>query len=139
MQATRQILSAVLVFTILLSGLPLFSPEDANRDSRMDLGDAILNVMDLARTIEEPGEFTASMAKALSTLHLLAGLKTVIKGEGTAKSNVTSSSLDLPCLITALSFLNPSTSYYRVFEKNLSYHSLILTPSSPPPRTGSIS
>ncbi len=138
MQATKHILSVILIAAILISGLPMFSPEDKNRDSRVDLEDVILQVRELARTAEGPGSFTASMEKTLSALHLLAGFKTVFKAD-TTKSSVNSFSLNLPYLISALSFLDPSYNYYRASEKNLSYQSVILTPISPPPRPVSIS
>ena len=134
MQATRHILSVILVAAILISGLPMLSPEDANRDSRVDLEDVILQVRELARTVEEPGSFTASMEKTLSTLRLMAGFKTAIRTD-TTKSSVNSFSLNLPYLISAYIPSHQSGNYHAIHEKIISYRSYIITPSSPPPQS----
>jgi hypothetical protein len=133
MQAIKHILSVILVAAILMSGLPMFSPEDANRDSRVDLEDVILQVRELASTAEEPGSFTASMEKTISTLRLLAGFKTAIKAD-TTKSSVNSFNLNLPYLISAYIPSNQSGNYHAIQEKLISYVSFIITPSSPPPQ-----
>ncbi len=134
MQATKHILSVILVAAILISGLPMFSPEDANRDSRVDLEDVILQVRELARTAEEPGSFTASMEKTLSALHLLAGCKTAIRAD-TAKSSVNSFSLNLPYLISSYIPSQKSGNYHAIHKKLISYVSFIITPSPPPPQS----
>jgi hypothetical protein len=134
MQATKHILGVILVAAILMSGLPMFSPEDANRDSRVDLEDVILQVRELARTAEEPGSFTASMGKTLSTLRLLAGFKTAIRAD-TTKSSVNSFSLDLPYLISAYIPSNQSGNYHNIYEKLISYTAFVITPSPPPPQS----
>jgi len=69
---------------MLASGLPLFSPEDGNRDSRVNLEDAILCVQDFARTADNPAAFTANFEKTVSALQVVAGLKTVITSAGDA-------------------------------------------------------
>ena len=134
MQATKHILSLFLVAAILISGLPLISPEDANQDNRVDLADVILQVRELAGTAEEPGSFTVSMEKTLSTLRLLAGFKTVIKAD-TTKSSVNSFSLNLPYIISAYIPSHQSGNYHAIHEKIISYRSYIITPSSPPPQS----
>ncbi len=78
MKKIRHILSVILISTLLLSGLPLFSPEDASRNNRVDLEDAVLLVRDFARTAEDPTAFTASVQRVVSTMNVVAGLKAVI-------------------------------------------------------------
>ncbi len=75
MKKTRHILSIILVFTMLLSGLPTFIPEDVSRDRKVDLQDAVLWVMDFVSTAEKPVSFESKMEKVISTLHILVGMK----------------------------------------------------------------
>lgn len=133
MQTTKHILSVIFVMAILVSGLPIFSPEDANRDSRVDLEDVILQVRELARTTEGPGSFTASMEKTLLTLRLLAGFKTVIRTD-TTKSSANSFSLNLNYLISAYNLSLQSNNCDKILDQNISYKNFIITPSSPPPQ-----
>lgn len=60
---------------MIISGVPFFIPEDATRDNRIDLQDAIVLVREVARTADGPVEFVSTMGKTLSALHIVAGLK----------------------------------------------------------------
>jgi hypothetical protein len=133
MKAIRNIISLFLVIAMLSTALPLFSPEDAGRDGRVDLEDAILHARGLARAAEEPGSFSASMQKAVSTLQLLAGLKTVIKQDNTSKSSANSFNLNLNYLISAYSLPLQSNNCDKILDQNVSYKDFIVTPSPPPP------
>ena len=134
MQAAKHICIAVLIVMMLSSGLPLFSPEDASRDGRVDLEDAILRVRDFARTAENPGAFTASVEKVLSTLCMVAGLKTVIKPATDTNSTNTTPGLDLPYLIFSYDFTPSLKSCSQIPETPFHYQTLVFTPSPRPPR-----
>jgi len=138
MQTARHILSATLVLAMLVSGLPSFIPEDANRDSRVDLKDAILCVQDFAKAADNPATFTANFEKAVSALQALAGLKTVIKSADNAKSTNTILSPDISCLTSSYNLSTTLNSYFQLAEESFYYKSILSSPSSPPPQDSSI-
>ena len=135
MKAARNIISLFLVITMLSVALPLFSPQDVSRDARVDLEDAILNLKELVRSAEKSGSIAATMQKAVSTMYVLAGLKTVIKAERTAASAANSFGVDLPYLVSFYSFSLSLFPNLKVIENPLIFKSLVVTPHSPPPRT----
>jgi len=134
MHTVRHILTISLVLAILTSGLPLFSPEDANRDSTVDIRDAILSVKNFARTADNPSAFMANFENAVSALQALAGLKTVIKRADKAKSMTTQFCLESPCLISLFNLSLPSHNSSKLLEKSISYQSISVSPNFPPPR-----
>jgi len=138
MQITKHVLTIILVFAMLASGLPLFSPEDANRDSSVDLKDAILCVQDLARTADVPSAFAVDFRNAASALQVLAGLKTVIKRADNAKSTTASPSLNSPYLISLFDFSFAPTARSKSVEQSFCYQSILSSPDSPPPKDSSI-
>jgi len=87
MVAVRQFLAIILVIVLVgLGGKSFFSPEDASRNSRVDLQDAILLVRDFERTAQECVSLTANMEKMISTFHIMAGLKENIKPPADGKT-----------------------------------------------------
>jgi hypothetical protein len=134
MRTAKIVLSTILVVALLSSGVPLFAPEDANRDSFTNLEDAILNVRDFTQTADSPAVFTSKVKKVLSTLHVVAGLKTNIVPAKDSKSTNTLYSLDLPYLICTLDFSIPAYNSLPVLEKPFIYSSVVVTPTPPPPR-----
>ena len=134
MQKTRHILSITLILTILATALPIFIPEDANRDSRVDLMDAVLHVQDFARTADNPAAFAANFENAVSALHALAGLKTVIRQADDAKSATASPTLDLPYLISSINFSLSLHNSSQLSEMTLFYKSFVSLLNSPPPQ-----
>jgi hypothetical protein len=133
MRTARHILSTLLVFGLLASGLPLTLPEDANRDKRVDLEDAILCVKELVRTAETPGSFSFEAESAISVLHHVAGLKRSIEPVSDTKSKPAS-------LSSSVLYLVPSTNtaYYAevsfpLSEDRLRYQSFSQEPPTPPP------
>lgn len=66
MQTAKHILSTTLILTILVSGLPIFSPEDANRDSKVNIEDVILRIQDFAQTADNPSAFAINLENAVS-------------------------------------------------------------------------
>ena len=139
MQTAKNIVCLVLTFTVLFSGLPFFMSEDANRDNAIDLQDTILNVRKLARSVETPGSFSVSMEKAVSTLHRLAGLKTVIRKDSRSNIFPTPPAPDFFGLISVCDLSAPVPTVCRAPEKNSSYQSVTLTPLAPPPRALAVS
>ena len=129
MQATKQILSAVLVFTVLVSGLPLFSPEDANRDTRIDLKDAILRVKDFARSADHSASFPSKFENVLSALSTVAGLKAAIQ-----PPKKTQSVKSFPCLISANTYLLFSEMSAYISVHISTYESIVLPQPTPPPQ-----
>jgi hypothetical protein len=129
-QAAKHILSLMLVFTVLFSGLPLFSPEDANHDTRIDLGDAILRVKDLARTAESLEGFTLGFENALSALTAVAGLKTSLQ-----PPRKTQSVESFPSITASNTFLVYFISYPSISEKISTYESVVQLMPTPPPKT----
>ena len=107
---------------------------DPPGSNRIDLADAILLVKDFARTAENPCAFTASVEKVVTTLHVVAGLKTVIKPAKDTQSANTSSSLNLPYLISSYNVLTAPNIWTQVGENSFHCQSISCTPDSPPPR-----
>lgn len=70
-----------LTAMLLVSVFPAFPPEDRDRDSRIDLKDAVLSVKDFVRTAAEPGKLSEKAGNAFSALAISAGLKTVIQSD----------------------------------------------------------
>lgn len=132
MHTTKHIISVILIITLLSSGLPLFSPEDADRDTMVTLEDAILNVRDLAGTTENPAAFAVSMKKTLSTLYAVAGLKTIIKKNNDIKFK-TQFGFEIPYLISSNTLLILSNNYSLSSERDFFYESIVTSPDSPPP------
>ncbi|MBW2031680.1 MAG: hypothetical protein JRH06_13065 [Deltaproteobacteria bacterium] len=134
MKTAKYTLCSFLVIALLFSGLPSLCPEDANRDMRVDLEDAILHVKDLAGTADDtPRAFASKIKRTLSTIYMLAGLKTVIKQAGDKRSTTTVPSLDLPYLISLINFPLPSFNPSQLAEKTFLYESFMSPPILPPP------
>ena len=134
MQTVRHILTAVLILAMLVSGLPVFTPEDANQDIRMDLKDAVLHVQDFAQTADNPAAFAVSFKNVVSTMQVLAGLKTVIACTDDAKSTAAPLSLDRPCLISLFDFSFVPAACPKIAGQSFCYQSILFSPDSPPPR-----
>ena len=134
MQTGRHILSVVLILSILTAGLPIFIPEDANRDSTIDIRDAILGVKSFAGTADSPVAFTANFGKAVSALQMVAGLKTVIKRADDATSATAQFALDLPYLISSINFSLSLHNSSQLSEMTVFYKSFVSLLNSPPPQ-----
>ena len=135
MRTFKQILTSILVVMILSSGLPVFNQEDANRDSSINLEDAILNVRDFARTAVDLEAFTSEFGKAIRTLKVVAGLKTYYKSANDSNSSNFLSNLSLTYLIPSMDSVNPSESYSTISVVLLKFDSIPFLPETPPPRS----
>ncbi|WP_207680279.1 hypothetical protein [Desulfonema magnum] len=132
MQKTKHVFSVILISMLVVSGLPFFSPEDASRDRRVDLQDAILLVKDVALTVEQPAAFTTTMQKTLSALHIVAGLKEHIKPVTESKT-VSSDNLFLALQSSYPFYYSLDATIVRFGEYTNSYM-VDLEPLTPPPQ-----
>jgi hypothetical protein len=135
MKINRYILIIILIGAMVLPKLPFFNPNDATRDNRVDLQDAIVWIRDFARTVEDPSAFTTSVQKVLSTLNVVAGLKTVIKKGGDTRLVAKSFAGEF-CLMSSLDYSTPLGRSSRLDEHGLGYRSVVIAPDFPPPRLG---
>ncbi len=107
---------------------------DPSGNSTIDLEDAILLMKDFARTAQDPGTFRASIENLVSTLRVVAGLKTVVKPAKDTQSGSTSTSLHLPYLASLYSVSTTSNIWSEVPEAVFYCKSAESKPISPPPR-----
>jgi len=135
MRVAGHILTILLVFGLLATGLPLKTSEDINRDNRLDLEDAILSIRDLVRTAEEPGSFAFEVETVFAVLNHVAGLKRSIRPVSEEKSKPAS------LLNSSGFYLVPSVNKparvensFPVSEQSSFYESFTLEPATPPPK-----
>ena len=134
MKIVRHILSIALVVLILFGGVPQFCPEDADRNSRLDLKDAIQQVMNVAQSADNQEDFTGILGRAISTLNVLAGIKTVIKSNRCEKSLNTPLSPNLSYVASTYAFSIIPKFISEIMEYTNSYKSIESQPISPVPR-----
>jgi len=135
MQTTKYILSALLIATLLATGLPLFNRNNDSLPNSVLLEDAILSAQALARSAQNIGSSEAEIKKALSSLSVAAGLKTTIQTDNHDESVLAFSLSDSPFLI-ASSCLPVSAPYNEsIYNLNISYQSFLCNLTPPPPRT----
>jgi hypothetical protein len=132
-QLIRHILSLTLVMVLLCSGFPLFDYEDANRDTRVDLEDAILHVRGFSAVADDPESFMPQAERAIATLRVLAGVKANIKPAGDAKSKPSLLSLELLYIPTTLDSTGYSEISSELAELKILYQSISFKPETPPP------
>lgn len=134
MRSLRQSISAVVALLLLTSGLPVFSPQDGNRDMRVDLEDAILHIKDLVHSADTPGEFILETRKAISTLHVLAGITTDLRPGNETKSREFQPNIERAYLLPSPNSL-PRLNTCSIIGQQLSlYQSVVIVPDTPPPR-----
>jgi hypothetical protein len=134
MRAARNILSLILVLTVISAGLPLYNPSDINRDDRVDLKDAIISAQVFERSADDPAAFVESVRDVVSTLYIVAGLKKVIKSERTANSKGMTPSIENTYLISSFTFPASSDQSIKILENTIKYQSITIKPLLPPPR-----
>jgi hypothetical protein len=138
MQTARHILSALLVLGLLSSGLHLTGPEDANRDNRVDLEDAILSIRDFVQSAEEPFTFKFTTENAISVLRSVAGLKASIRPPKDTKAAPSSMSPYGQYLLPSVHDAFHLDFSFIVDEHLFSYESLSVKPPTPPPEAGRV-
>lgn len=134
MRTARHILSTLLVFGLLASGLPLTLPEDANHDKRVDLEDAILSIRDLVQSAEEPGSFAFEVETVFTVLNHVAGLKRSIRPVNEEKSKSASLTSSGFYLIPSVDKPARAENSFPIAEKCSLYESFSLEPATPPPK-----
>ena len=139
MRTARHILSAILILALLSSGLPFFTPEDANRDSRVDLRDAIVAVRGLQAFSEIGGRdstkdltLRSRLEKALEAFKALAGEKSLVSAKD-GKALPSSIGIFLALLPSSISepLLRPEP--LPISHKN-NFQSIDIEPLTPPPK-----
>lgn len=135
MKLTNPIISIVLVVLMVAYSLPHFLPEDANRDAVIGLNDAISQVRDFAETAEKPTAFASSVEKMLSTLHVVAGLKILIKPEKDPTSAHASFCPDGFYITSSSIQLTPVNMGSFTGETVSLHQSIDIIPLPPPPRS----
>ncbi len=134
MKVAKNIVNLFLILAMLSTALPLFDPEDINRDKRMDLDDVVLSVLNFSRSAENPATFIENMERVVSTLNIVAGLKTIIKPQENTNHTKMPSTLDAPYMISSYDQFLPVYSGLQFIENSLIYKSLTIPPTSPPPQ-----
>ena len=134
MNIIRHILSIALVVLILFAGIPQFCPEDADQNSRIDLGDAIQQVIAVAQSANDQEGFAGSFGRAISTLNVLAGIKTVIKSNSVTQHFAGGNLPNTPFLISRVHPIKNSVYFIKISPENFFCHSIDHMVDSPPPR-----
>jgi len=93
MRAIRQIIPFFLVLSLTVTGIPFLSPNDANRDRKVDLQDAVILVKSVVGTAAEPGPFNIQVTNAVTALQTVAELTTIITVDDSRASSIHSASL----------------------------------------------
>ena len=133
MRTARQILAGIIALALLYSGLPVLNPEDVNRNAKVDLGDAIINVQDFTESADRPETFRSSAERAISTMKVLAGIKSSIGTENETKLKASPFSphfFYLPTTVIEMCFLESSS---LLTEPCLIFQSCELDIQTPPP------
>jgi hypothetical protein len=133
MRTARHILSTLLVFGLLTSGLPLTLTEDANHDKRVDLEDAILCIKELVQSAETPGSFLFEAETAISVLHHVAGLKRSIGPVSDTQSKPTSLASNGSYLVPSVDKPYYAEDSFPLTQERVLYQSLSQEPPTPPP------
>ena len=134
MKTYRTILSGFLILMLLSSGMPLFSPPDADRNGAVDLRDAVLNARRLAGAADRPGTFRTGIRNIISSLRTAAGLKSDIGPEKSTKSAATRLTPGFPYLLSTTTSPAPARRPARETELSTRYESIVISPDAPPPR-----
>jgi len=136
MRIVRSILSLTLAVALLASGLPVSIFEDADRDRDIDLQDAVQLVRSVADTAENPADFKEAFQRAVSALHVVAGIKTVIQAStDNAPDTGTIFSSSLFLLSSDISSIGPTNFYFTLGEGTIDFESLTVAPPLPPPES----
>ena len=111
-----------------------FVPKMPTETAGSILKDAIQQVMDVAQSADDQEDFTGTLGRAISTLNVLAGIKTVIKSDPQTQHSATGNLLNTPFLLSKICKININTHFIKIVPVILSYHSIDHTVDSPPPR-----
>lgn len=135
MRLFRNIIHFMLALAILSTGMPLYHPADMNRDGEVGLTDAIVSVRQLSRTATGEGAFRDGMENTLNSLSVAAGLKSVIRAGRDPGSETSVSTLSGFLITSSPKFEALPPADLCAADRSLLYHSPMLVPLTPPPRT----
>lgn len=123
----------ILIMGITAIGLPVFSPNDINRDANIDLQDLIMSVRDFTGSADIASEFRSGFKGAVNTLKIVAGLKAEIKHD---KKNGPLNSQTFPNLqyIIPTDIFCLASCFSTIVEKDSIYKSIPLQIDTPPPK-----
>ena len=134
MQILKKITSSLLVITILCCCFPVYQTEDINKDLKVDLHDAITVVKNVANNAEhQSGSFRENVIRAVSTLTVAVGLKTVLKTDN-AISKMGYSLMDNPFLILKNIPVVKNETFWFIQPVDTLFTSHIVLPDIRPPR-----
>ncbi len=122
-----------MAVVLLAGGLPVSVFEDADRDFDIDLKDAVQFVKTVADTAETPADFKQAFQRAVSALHVVAGIKTVIQASTDNASDTGTIFSPSLYLLSSTFLIFPSNPHFTLGEDTVDYESLVFSPSSPPP------
>ncbi|MDY6950594.1 MAG: hypothetical protein SWE60_03710 [Thermodesulfobacteriota bacterium] len=108
--------------------------DDPSGNGRIDLEDAIVLMKGFTHTAQDPSAFTASVSKLVSTLQVVAGLKTIIKPAKDIETGKASSPLTPLCLASSYNGATLPDIVCEVSEPPFYCESVEPEPVSPPPR-----
>jgi len=131
----KDLFCVLLVSAVLASGYPLYSPQDASRDLRIDLKDAILHLQQMTGATADPETFKTNLRNAFETFFVLAGLKTVIKQDQSKTSGTGSWGPGSPFLISSNRPFISEDRGTAIPDPIIRYHSIFSAPAPPPPKT----
>jgi hypothetical protein len=134
MRRSKDIICLVLALTVILYGLPLFGNNGDRCGTTNGLEDAIRHVRDFAGSAEDISAFSSGMKKAMTALHLAAGLKTVLRSAKDSKSISNSVSPDTLYLVSTSERMIPLNNWEKVPGAFPATTSIKIPPDTPPPR-----
>jgi hypothetical protein len=134
MPLPKQLISLLLVLTLLSSAVPVFWSEDASRDNRVDLDDAILLTQKLRDTLENPSTFNLAFHQTISAMRIAASLQHVIAPSGKPSLDEKLSFTDLLFIIPSTSLINSFFSDESICPAGCCFESQDPAPPCPPPR-----
>lgn len=127
----RHIAISTLIILLLASGLQRFSSEDATRDGRIDLSDAVLSAKRFVKVSQETDKFKQSFGKMVSALYVAAGLKTVIQANDKPAKTVSVSEVFFPASSFVLAFF--LCIFSGICDKDIQYRTRNIEPPLPVP------
>ena len=134
MRAGNPVLRLVVVLAVLGNCLPYFALEDANRDRRVDLSDAVTQVRSLVEAAQNENAEAIDIHKAILAINATAGLETVIAPQPSATQHLTAPPLSSPFCVGANTIPQNKGDGVPCIERRFLFSSMSIDPSVPPPR-----
>lgn len=133
MPAGNSLWRYLLILAVLGNCLPCFAPEDANRDRRIDLSDAVAQVRSLAEATQNQEAGRIHIQKAILAISATAGLETVIQSALDPSFDRGRISSATPWLSSSFALSYPAVFSSVVINPPVRFDSLNVSPVSPPP------